>query len=178
MENVSVLISEEQIRERVKELGAQITKDYAGKEILLIGVLKGAVVFMSDLMRCIDLPVEIDFMSVSSYGSGTKTTGNIKILKDTDVSVEGRDILIAEDILDTGITLSNLKELLIKRGAKSLKICTILNKPGRRQSAVVADYVGFDVPDEFIVGYGLDYDKMYRNLPYVGILDPSVYGDN
>ena len=178
MENVSVLISEEQIRERVKELGAQITKDYAGKEILLIGVLKGAVVFMSDLMRCIDLPVEIDFMSVSSYGSGTKTTGNIKILKDTDVSVEGRDILIAEDILDTGITLSNLKELLIKRGAKSLKICTILNKPGRRQSAVTADYVGFDVPDEFIVGYGLDYDKMYRNLPYVGILDPSVYGDN
>lgn len=176
MENVKVLITEEEIKRRVRELGAEITKDYAGKSILLIGVLKGAAVFMSDLMRCIDLPVEIDFMVVSSYGSGTKTSGNIKILKDTDVSVEGRDVIIAEDILDTGITLNNLKDLLLKRGAKSLKICTIFNKPARRKSPIEAEYVGFDVPDEFVIGYGLDYDQKYRNLPFLGILDPSVYG--
>ncbi len=177
MENIKVLITEEEIKRRVCELGAEITKDYAGKSILLIGVLKGAAVFMSDLMRCIDLPVEIDFMVVSSYGSGTKTSGNIKILKDTDVSVEGRDVIIAEDILDTGITLNNLKDLLLKRGAKSLKICTIFNKPARRKSPIEAEYVGFDVPDEFVIGYGLDYDQKYRNLPFLGILDPSVYGD-
>ncbi|MBQ9557579.1 MAG: hypoxanthine phosphoribosyltransferase [Clostridia bacterium] len=177
MENIKVLITEEEIKRRVCELGAEITKDYAGKSILLIGVLKGAAVFMSDLMRCIDLPVEIDFMVVSSYGSGTKTSGNIKILKDTDVSVEGRDVIIAEDILDTGITLNNLKDLLLKRGAKSLKICTIFNKPARRKSPIEAEYVGFDVPDEFVIGYGLDYDQKYRNLPYLGVLDSSVYGD-
>ncbi|MBO4584748.1 MAG: hypoxanthine phosphoribosyltransferase [Clostridia bacterium] len=177
MENVKVLISEEELSRKVDELGARISRDYAGKNILLIGVLKGAAVFMSDLMRRIDVPVEIDFMVVSSYGSGTKSAGNIKILKDTDVSVEGRDVLIAEDILDTGITLYNLKELLLKRGAKSLKICTILNKQERRQSPITADYVGFEIPDEFVVGYGLDYDQKYRNLPYVGILDPSVYAD-
>ena len=176
MEDVKVLITEEEIKRRVDELGAQITKDYAGKSILLIGVLKGAAVFMADLMRSIDLPVEIDFMAVSSYGSGTKTAGNIKILKDTDVSVEGRDVLIAEDILDTGITLNNLKQLLLKRGAKTLKICTIFNKPARRQADIEADYVGFDVPDEFVVGYGLDYAQKYRNLPYLGVLDSSVYG--
>ncbi|MBR5942492.1 MAG: hypoxanthine phosphoribosyltransferase [Clostridia bacterium] len=177
MENVKVLISEEELSRKVDELGARISRDYAGKNILLIGVLKGAAVFMSDLMRRIDVPVEIDFMVVSSYGSGTKSAGNIKILKDTDVSVEGRDVLIAEDILDTGITLYNLKELLLKRGAKTLKICTILNKQERRQSPITADYVGFEIPDEFVVGYGLDYDQKYRNLPYVGILDPSVYAD-
>ena len=177
MENVKVLISEEELSRKVDELGARISRDYAGKNILLIGVLKGAAVFMSDLMRRIDVPVEIDFMVVSSYGSGTKSAGNIKILKDADVSVEGRDVLIAEDILDTGITLFNLKELLLKRGAKSLKICTILNKQERRQSPIVADYVGFEIPDEFVVGYGLDYAQKYRNLPYVGILDPSVYAD-
>ena len=175
MENVKVLITEEEIRRKVKELGAHISADYAGRDILLIGVLKGAAVFMADLMRSIDVPVEIDFMAVSSYGSGTKSSGNIKILKDTDVSVEGRDVLIAEDILDTGITLNNLKDLLLKRGAKTLKICTIFNEPDRRQSPIVADYVGFDVPDEFVVGYGLDYNQQYRNLPYLGILDPSVY---
>ena len=177
MENVKVLISEEELSRKVDELGARISRDYAGKNILLIGVLKGAAVFMSDLMRRIDVPVEIDFMVVSSYGSGTKSAGNIKILKDTDVSVEGRDVLIAEDILDTGITLYNLKELLLKRGAKTLKICTILNKQERRQSPITADYVGFEIPDEFVVGYGLEYDQKYRNLPYVGILDPSVYAD-
>ncbi|MBR4439484.1 MAG: hypoxanthine phosphoribosyltransferase [Clostridia bacterium] len=177
MENVKVLISEEELSRKVDELGARISRDYAGKNILLIGVLKGAAVFMSDLMRRIDVPVEIDFMVVSSYGSGTKSAGNIKILKDTDVSVEGRDVLIAEDILDTGITLYNLKELLLKRGAKTLKICTILNKQERRQSPITADYVGFEIPDEFVVGYGLDYDQKYRNLPYVGILNPSVYAD-
>ena len=177
MEDIKVLITEEEIKRRVCELGAQITADYAGKSVLLLGVLKGAVVFMADLMRCIDLPVEIDFMVVSSYGSGTQTSGNVKILKDTDVSVEGRDVIIAEDILDTGITLNNLKELLLKRGAKSLRICTIFNKPARRKSPIEAEYVGFDVPDEFVVGYGLDYDQRYRNLPYLGILAPSVYGD-
>ncbi|MBQ6553389.1 MAG: hypoxanthine phosphoribosyltransferase [Clostridia bacterium] len=176
MENVKMLITEDEIKRRVAELGAQITEDYAGKSILLIGVLKGAAVFMSDLMRAINLPVEIDFMVVSSYGAGTQSAGNIKIVKDTDVSVEGREVLIAEDILDTGITLYNLKELLLKRGAKSLKICTIFNKPARRKSPIEADYIGFDVPDEFVVGYGLDYDQKYRNLPYLGILDSSVYG--
>lgn len=176
MENVSVLISEKKLRAKVKELGAAITRDYAGKKLLLLGVLKGAAVFMADLMRCIDVPVEIDFMAVSSYGSGTMSSGNIKILKDTDVSVEGRDVLIAEDILDTGITLYNLRELLRQRGAKSIKICAILNKQERRKSDISADYVGFDIPDEFVVGYGLDYNQMYRNLPYVGILDSSVYG--
>lgn len=176
MENVKVLITEEEIAKRVAELGAQITEDYAGKSILLIGVLKGAAVFMSDLMRRIDIPVEIDFMVVSSYGAGTQSAGDIKILKDTDVSVEGRDVLIAEDILDTGITLYNLKDLLLKRGAKSLKICTIFNKPSRRRSPIDADYVGFEVPDEFVVGYGLDYNQQYRNLPYLGILDSRVYG--
>ena len=176
MENVKVLITEEEIKRRVDELGAQITKDYAGKSILLIGVLKGAAVFMADLMRSIDTSVEIDFMVVSSYGSGTQSAGNIKILKDTDVSVEGRDVLIAEDILDTGITLYNLKQLLLARGANSLKICTIFNKPARRKSPIEADYIGFEVPDEFVVGYGLDYNQKYRNLPYLGILDSSVYG--
>lgn len=175
MDDIKVLISEEQIQQKVKELGQQISKDYQGKEILLIGVLKGAVVFMADLMRNIDLPLQIDFMVVSSYGAGTKSTGNVKIIKDTDVSVTGKDIIIAEDILDTGVTLSNLKQLLTKRGANSIKICTILNKPSRRKVDLTADYVGFDIPDEFVVGYGLDYDQSLRNLPYIGVLNPEVY---
>lgn len=173
MNGIEVLISEEQLKEKVKELGEQITRDYKGKEILLIGVLKGAVVFMADLMRNIDLPLQIDFMVVSSYGAGTKSSGNVKIIKDTDVSVTGKDIIIAEDILDTGITLNNLIKLLSNRGANSIKICTILNKPSRRKVDLKPDYVGFDIPDEFVVGYGLDYDQKYRHLPFVGVLNPE-----
>ncbi len=171
MDNISVLISEQELKAKVKELGAQITEDYKDKNMLLIGVLRGGVIFMSDLMRYIDLPIEIDFMQVSSYGSGTVTSGNVKILKDTETSVEGRDVLIAEDILDTGTTLHSLIDLIRKRGATSVKICTILNKPARRRVELVPDYVGFDIPDKFVVGYGLDYDQKYRNLPYVGVVE-------
>ena len=171
MDNISVLISEQELKAKVKELGAQITEDYKDKNMLLIGVLRGGVIFMSDLMRYIDLPIEIDFMQVSSYGSGTVTSGNVKILKDTETSVEGRDVLIAEDILDTGTTLHSLIDLIRKRGATSVKICTILNKPARRRVELVPDYVGFDIPDKFVVGYGLDYDQKYRNLPYVSYLE-------
>ncbi len=171
MNKISVLISEEELQDKVKELGARVTEDYKDKNMLLIGVLRGGVVFMADLMRHIDFPVEIDFMQVSSYGSGTVSSGNVKILKDTETSVEGRDVLIAEDILDTGTTLHSLVELIKKRGANSVKICTILNKPARRKVELNADYVGFDIPDKFVVGYGLDYDQKYRNLPYVGVVE-------
>ena len=171
MDNISVLISEQELKAKVKALGAQITEDSKDKNMLLIGVLRGGVIFMSDLMRYIDLPIEIDFMQVSSYGSGTVTSGNVKILKDTETSVEGRDVLIAEDILDTGTTLHSLIDLIRKRGATSVKICTILNKPARRRVELVPDYVGFDIPDKFVVGYGLDYDQKYRNLPYVGVVE-------
>lgn len=171
MNKISVLISAEELQAKVKELGARVTEDYKDKNMLLIGVLRGGVVFMADLMRHIDFPVEIDFMQVSSYGSGTVSSGNVKILKDTETSVEGRDVLIAEDILDTGTTLHSLVELIKKRGANSVKICTILNKPARRKVELNADYVGFDIPDKFVVGYGLDYDQKYRNLPYVGVVE-------
>ena len=171
MREISVLISEEELQAKVKELGARVTEDYRDKNMLLIGVLRGGVVFMADLMRHIDFPVEIDFMQVSSYGSGTVSSGNVKILKDTETSVEGRDVLIAEDILDTGTTLHSLVDLIKKRGANSVKICTILNKPARRKVDLNADYVGFDIPDKFVVGYGLDYDQKYRNLPFVGVVE-------
>jgi len=169
--NISVLISEQELQQKVKELGAKITEDYKDKNLLLIGVLRGGVIFMSDLMRSIELPIEIDFMQVSSYGSGTVSSGNVKILKDTETSVEGRDVLIAEDILDTGTTLHSLVELIKKRGASSVKICTILNKPARRKVRLDAEYVGFNIPDKFVVGYGLDYDQKYRNLPFVGVIE-------
>lgn len=170
-----VLLSEEQIKARVIELGKQITEDYKDKKPIMISILKGAVIFVADLIRSIDVYSEIDFMSVSSFNGGVKSSGAVKIVKDLDVSLEGRDVLIIEDILDSGLTLEYITENLLSRGTKSLKICTLLDKPSRRKSSIVADYVGFVIPDEFVVGYGLDYAEMYRNLPYIGVLKPCVY---
>ena len=172
---LKTLVSEEELREKVAELGRQISHDYEGKSLLLVSVLKGSVVFMADLMRAITIPARIDFMSVSSYGSGAKSRGVVKIVKDLDIPLEGYDLLIVEDILDSGNTLSYLKEILSSRGPKSIRICTLLDKPERRTADIAADYVGFAVPDEFVVGYGLDYDEKYRNLPFIGVLKPEVY---
>lgn len=169
-----VLIGKEEIEDICKRLGEQISKDYAGKNLLLVSVLKGAVVFMADIMRNITVPCEIDFMAVSSY-SGTKTTGVVKFKKDLDIDPNGKDILIVEDILDSGVTLSYLKKVLYGRNANSIKVCAFLDKPDNRVADISADYVGKVVPDAFVVGYGLDYNEKYRNLPYVGILDPKVY---
>lgn len=170
-----VLLSEDEIREKVRELGGKITADYKNSNLMLVTVLKGAVVFLADLMRAIEVPAEIDFMVVSSYGSGVKSSGVVKIVKDLDVPLAGKDLLIVEDILDSGLTLSYIKELLASRGPASIKIATLLDKPSRRKVDLVADYIGFSVPDEFVIGYGLDYDEKYRNLPYIGILKPEVY---
>lgn len=170
-----VLVSEEQLREINKRLGAKITEDFKGKNLLVLGILKGCVFFMTDLVRCIDLPMSIDFMSVSSYGSGTESTGRVKITKDIDIDLNGYDILLVEDILDSGRTLKYVTDILRTRGANSIKIVTLLDKPERRVANVTPDYVGCDVPDEFVVGYGLDYDQKYRNLPYIGSLKRSVY---
>ena len=169
-----ILISEDEIKEICKRLGEEISRDYAGKKLLLVSVLKGAVVFMADIMRNITCECEIDFLSVSSY-SGSKTTGVVKFKKDMDVDPDGMDILIVEDILDSGITLSYLKQVLLQRNAASLKVCAFLDKPANRKADIQADYVGKVVPDEFIIGYGLDYNEKYRNLPYVGILKRKVY---
>ena len=171
----NVLLSEAELSAKVAEMGAQISKDYQGKNLLLVTVLKGAVVFLTDLMRAIDLPAEIDFMVVSSYGSGAKSSGVVKIVKDLDTEIAGRDILIVEDILDTGITLEYLTQLLRDRNPASIKIATLLDKPARRKANIQADYIGFSIPDEFVIGYGLDYDEKYRNLPFIGILKPEVY---
>ncbi len=171
----NVLLSEAELSAKVAEMGAQISKDYQGKNLLLVTVLKGAVVFLTDLMRAIDLPAEIDFMVVSSYGSGVKSSGVVKIVKDLDTEIAGRDILIVEDILDTGITLEYLTQLLRDRNPASIKIATLLGKPARRKANIQADYIGFSIPDEFVIGYGLDYDEKYRNLPFIGILKPEVY---
>ena len=170
-----VLLSEDEIREKVRELGGKITADYKNSNLMLVTVLKGAVVFLADLMRQIDVPAEIDFMVVSSYGSGVKSSGVVKIVKDLDVPLAGKDILIVEDILDSGLTLSYIKELLESRGPRSIRIATLLDKPSRRRVDLQADSIGFSVPDEFVIGYGLDYDEKYRNLPYIGILKPEVY---
>lgn len=170
-----VLFSEEELKQRVRELGAQITADYAGKEPLLVSVLRGSYVFMADLTRCIDLPCTVDFMSVSSYGAGTKSSGQVQITKDLSDDIEGRDVIVVEDILDSGNTLYNLTRHLMDRGAASVKLCVLLDKPARREKPIQPDYAGFTVPDEFVVGYGLDYADRYRNLPYVGILKPEVY---
>lgn len=177
MENdiLEVLINKDTISKKVCEIGEQITADYKGKNLLLVSILKGSVVFMSDLMRAIKLPCEIDFMSVSSYGGGVKTSGVVKIIKDLDLDLKDRHVLIVEDILDSGMTLSYLKSILIERSPASIKICTLLDKPERRQADVFADYTGFNVPDEFVVGYGLDYNSKYRNLPYIGVLKPEIY---
>ncbi len=169
------LLSQQEISAKVSELGKEITKEYHGKDVLLVTILKGAVVFLADLMRNIDLQVGIDFMVVSSYGSGTKTSGVVKIIKDLDVPLEGKDIILVEDILDSGMTLSYIKELLASRNPNSIKIVTLLDKPARRKVDLQADFTGFTVPDEFVVGYGLDYDEKYRNLPYIGVLKPRVY---
>ena len=170
-----VLLSEDEIREKVRELGGKITADYKNSNLMLVTVLKGAVVFLADLMRQIDVPAEIDFMVVCSYGCGVKSSGVVKIVKDLDVPLAGKDILIVEDILDSGLTLSYIKELLESRGPRSIRIATLLDKPSRRKVDLQADYIGFSVPDEFVIGYGLDYDEKYRNLPYIGILKPEVY---
>ena len=170
-----ILISEEQLKETVSRMGAQISKDYEGKNLLVISVLKGAAVFMSDILRAITIPCRIDFMAASSYGAGTETKGSVKILKDLDIDVNGYDILIVEDILDSGVTLSNIIKLLESRKANSVKVCTLLSKPARRKVEVPVAYEGFEVPDEFVVGYGLDYAELYRNLPFVGILKEEVY---
>ena len=170
-----VLVSEEDIRAKVKELGDIITKDYKDKDLIVVGILKGAVVFMSDLCREIKLPILMDFMSVSSYGKSSVSTGEVRIVKDLDYSVENKDILIVEDIIDTGYTLSYLTDNLKKRGAKSVKIITLLDKPDRRKADVHVDYLGFEIPDEFVVGYGLDFAEQYRNLPYVAALKEEVY---
>ena len=172
----TVLLPEEEIKAIVKRLGSEITADYEGKNLLVVSVLKGSVMIMADLLREIKLPLKIDFMAVSSYGSGTASSGTVKIIKDLDINLSGYDILIVEDILDSGATLSSLKEILLTRKPASVKICTCLDKPDRRKADIKADYVGAVIPDEFVVGYGLDYDEKYRNLPYVGILAPSVYG--
>ncbi len=172
---LKVLLTQEELRGKVKELGRQITQDYQGKNLMIVTVLKGAVVFLADLMREIDVPAEIDFMVVSSYGAGTKSSGVVKIVKDLDVPLKDKDLLIVEDILDSGMTLSYLKELLEGREPRSIRIATLLDKPARRKVDLKADYIGYSVPDEFVVGYGLDYDEKYRNLPYIGILKPEVY---
>ena len=171
-----VLLSEDEIREKVRELGGKITADYKNSNLMLVTVLKGAVVFLADLMRQIDVPAEIDFMVVSSYGSGVKSSGVVKIVKDLDVPLAGKDILIVEDILDSGLTLSYIKELLESRGPRSIRIATLLDKPSRRKVDLQADYIGFSVPDEFVIGYGLVYDEKYRNLPDIGVLHPRIYG--
>lgn len=172
---LTVLVTEEELKSKVAELGAKISRDYEGKNLLLVSILKGAVVIMADLMRAVTIPCAIDFMQVSSYGSGTSTSGLVKIIKDLDADLSGRDVLIVEDILDTGVTLSNLVPMLKLRNPNSVRICAILDKPSRRKADIRADYTGFTVPDAFVVGYGLDYDEKYRNLPYVGILKPEIY---
>ena len=170
-----VLLSEEQLKEKVKELGEAITKDYEGEELIAVGILRGSVVFLADLIRNINLHTELEFMAVSSYGNSTKTSGAVKINKDLDVDISGKNVIIIEDIIDSGVTLTYLKEMLLKRNPKSLKICTLLHKPDRRKADIVPDYIGFDIPDEFVIGYGLDYASKYRNMPYVGILKREIY---
>lgn len=170
-----VLFSEEVLRGRVSEIAAQIDRDYAGREPLLVSVLRGSFIFMADLTRRITLPCTVDFMAVASYGAGTRSSGQVKIIKDLTESAEGKDILVVEDILDSGNTLSYLLQLLKARNPASIRLCTLLDKPSRRTKPVTPDYSGFSIPDEFVVGYGLDYAEKYRNLPYIGVLKRRVY---
>ena len=170
-EKIKVLLSEEEVDARIKQIAAQISRDYAGREIHLICVLKGGVFFTCELAKRITVPVTIDFMCVSSYGASTVSSGKITIKKDLEESIEGRNVIVIEDIIDTGRTLRYLLDDLSARGPKSLKLCAMLDKPDRRITDVAVDYTGFEIPDEFVVGYGLDYDQRYRNLPYIGILD-------
>ena len=175
-----VLLSEEQLRTRVRELGAQLSEDYRDKDPVMVCILKGAVVFYTDLLRAMDISCSMDFMAVSSYGNRTKASGEVEIRKDLSSSIEGRHVVIVEDIVDSGYTLTYLSRMLRSRGAKSLKLCTLLDKPSRRAPGITlkADYFGFEIGNGFVVGYGLDYAERYRNLPYIGILKPEVYGDN
>ena len=170
-ERIRELISEEDVAKKIAEMGAQISKDYEGESVYLLCILKGGVFFTTELAKHITVPVSLDFMSVSSYGGGTTSSGIVRIVKDLDTPIEGKNVLIAEDIIDTGRTLAYLMEHLKQRKPKSLKLCTLLDKPDRRVSDVKVDYTGFEIPDEFVVGYGLDYDQRYRNLPYVGVIE-------
>lgn len=170
-ERIRVMVPEEDINKKVKELGARISKDYEGKELHMICVLKGGVFFMCELAKRITIPVTMDFMSVSSYGSETKSSGVVKIVKDLDEPLVGKEVLVVEDIVDSGRTLSYLLEMLKDRGPKSVRLCTLLDKPDRRVKDVHVDYTGFEIPDEFVVGFGLDYDQKYRNLPYIGVVE-------
>jgi hypoxanthine phosphoribosyltransferase len=169
-----VLIESDELQRRIAQLGEEISNDYAGRDLLLVGVLKGAVFFMADLMRHLTIPCEIDFMAISSYGEGTDSSGVVRILKDLDINIEGRDVLVVEDIIDSGLTLSYLMRNLEARDPASLEVCALLTKPDRREIEVPVRYVGFEIPNRFVIGYGLDFAERYRNLPYVGVLDPSL----
>jgi hypoxanthine phosphoribosyltransferase len=170
-----ILIPSDRLQARIAELGAEISQEYDGQDLLLVSVLKGSVLFLSDLMRCITVPHCIDFMATSSYGSAVESSGVVRILKDLDVSIEGRNVLIVEDIIDTGRTLDYLVRILRARQPASLEICTLLNKPARREVQVPVRYIGFDIPDKFVLGYGLDFAQKYRNLPYIAVLSPEYY---
>ena len=172
-----VMLTDKQITKRVRAVAKQLDKLYEGRKPVVVCILKGSVVFFSDLIRNMKTPLTIDFMSVSSYGNGVKSSGVVKIVKDLDINLEGKDILIVEDILDSGKTLHHLRELLSSRNPKSFKICTLLDKPERREADISADYSGFSVPNEFVVGYGLDFNEEYRNIPFVGVLKPEVYSE-
>jgi hypoxanthine phosphoribosyltransferase len=169
-----VLIEEDAVATRVAELGAEVSSDYAGRDLLLVGVLKGAVFFMADLMRQLTIPCEVDFMAISSYGASTDSSGVVRILKDLDINIEGRDVLVVEDIIDSGLTLSYLMRMLESRNPASLEVCALLTKPARREIDVPVRYTGFEIPNEFVIGYGLDFGERYRNLPYVAVLDPDA----
>jgi len=170
-----ILITEEQIQQRARELGRQISRDYQGKDLLLVCVLKGAVTFLADLMRAITVPHEVDFMAISSYGASTESSGVVRILKDLDTNIEGRNVLIVEDIVDTGRTLDYITQNLKTRRPRSVRICTLLNKPSRREIDIALDYVGFDIPNKFVIGYGLDFAEIYRSLRYIGVLKKEKY---
>ena len=169
-----ILIGEQELQARISELGVEISGDYAGRDLLLVGVLKGAVFFMADLMRELTVPCEIDFMAISSYGAGTDSSGVVRILKDLDINISGRDVLVVEDIIDSGLTLSYLMRSLKARKPASVEICALLTKPERREVEVPVAYVGFEIPNRFVIGYGLDFDERYRNLPYVAVLHPDL----
>jgi hypoxanthine phosphoribosyltransferase len=172
-----VLIEEDALRRRIAELGEEISTDYDGRDLLLIGVLKGAVFFMADLMRHLTVPCEVDFMAISSYGASTDSSGVVRILKDLDINIEGREVLVVEDIIDSGLTLSYLMRNLEAREPASLEVCALMTKPERREIEVPVRYVGFEIPNRFVIGYGLDFAERYRNLPYVGVLDPALIGE-
>ena len=171
-----ILLDSTTVADRVAELGAQLTADYAGRDPVLVSVLKGSLIFLSDLIRAMEMPVSIDLMEVSSYGAGTETSGQVRILKDLSGSIEGRHVIVVEDIIDTGLTLNYLLKYLADKGPASVSIVCLLDKPARRLAEIPIDYRGFTIPDRFVIGYGLDYDERYRNLPYIGVLKPSVYG--